>query len=636
MYLPGVKFPAHSFRIDLKVYLSQFNRKGHIMASSIEKLPHWDLSNIYRGLDSPEFEQSFGKVTSLLDDLDEYIELNQIYRSDALSSAADLSQLSERLSEMVDRLNTIFNLVYTLNNYVSSFTSTDSYNTQAMRLYSQVQAQIVRAQQAELVLASWLGGLGMNISKIIETNSTAAEHAFYLQDWANRSRYLMSTSEESLANDLSLSSLRAWRNLQGTITSQLSIDFNLDGEIKSMPLPALQNVRRYNPDSDIRQRAFEAEINALESVREPLAACMNGVKGFNNVLNQRRGREDAIHPSLETSRIDRATLEAMLSAMQSSFPTFRRYLKAKAQHFNKKSLPWWDLFAPVGKDNREYAWSESRDFILDNFSSFSGDLAAFARHAFDQNWIDAEPRDGKRGGAFCMRIPGVEESRVLCNFNGSLDQVSTIAHELGHAYHIECQKGKKFLQYQTPMTLAETASIFCETIIMEAALEVASSPDEELAILETILVGDTQVIVDISSRYMFEKEVFELREQTELSADEFCEIITRAQKATYGEGLDENHLHPYMWAWKPHYYREDISFYNYPYAFGLLFSIGLFTIYQQRGVEFVPQLKDLLASTGLANAADLASRFGIDIRSIDFWEGSLEVIHQRIERYLKL
>ena len=235
-----------------------------------------------------------------------------------------------------------------------------------------------------------------------------------------------------------------------------------------------------------------------------------------------------------------------------------------------------------------------------------------------------------------MRIAGVKEPRILCNFDGSLDQVSTIAHELGHGYHIECQKDKEFLQFITPMTLAETASIFCETIIQDAALEQASSPDEQLAILETALVGDTQVIVDITSRFMFEKEVFERREEAELSADDFCEIITRAQKATYGQGLDEEHLHPYMWAWKPHYYREDISFYNYPYAFGLLFSTGLYAIYQQRGADFVPDMVELLASTGLADAADLAARFDIDIRTPEFWEGSLEVVAKRIDRYMAL
>lgn len=283
-----------------------------------------------------------------------------------------------------------------------------------------------------------------------------------------------------------------------------------------------------------------------------------------------------------------------------------------------------------------FSWSAAQDFIIQNFGHFSTDLADFAQRTFDQNWIDAEPRDGKRGGAFCMRLPGPEESRVLCNFDGSLDQVSTIAHELGYAYHIECQKGKNFLQYITPMTLVETASIFCETIIQEVALEAASSKDEKLAILESTLVGDTQVIVDISSRFIFEKEVFERRQEADLSADELCDIISEAQAATYGAGLDENHLHTYMWAWKPHYYRYDISFYNFPYAFGLLFSTGLYAIFQQRGSDFVPDFKDLLASTGLANAADLAARFDIDIHSPDFWESSLAVIHNRIDRYLQL
>jgi oligoendopeptidase F len=186
------------------------------------------------------------------------------------------------------------------------------------------------------------------------------------------------------------------------------------------------------------------------------------------------------------------------------------------------------------------------------------------------------------------------------------------------------------------MTLAETASIFCETIIMDAALENTTSPQEQLSILETVLISDTQVIVDIYSRYLFETEVYERRQDAELSADEFCEIMTRAQKETYGDGLDEQHLHPYMWAWKPHYYRSDIAFYNYPYAFGLLFSTGLYAIYKQRGQEFVPQLQDLLASTGLADAAELAARFEIDIRSVEFWEDSLQVIKQRISRYQEL
>lgn len=601
-----------------------------------DKLPHWDLINVYPALESPEFEKAYDDAKSMIAALERFMKDNHISSATVPPENADYDHIGGLVAELIDHLNSIYLLVNTLANYVSSYTTTDSYNTEAMRLYSKIQALSVRIEQSENVFSGWIGALGDVLLSVIERNPINRAHKFYLEERAQQGQYLMSDAEESLASELSLSGLRAWYKLQGIVTSQLMIDFEYEGEVQSLPLAALQNIRRYNRDGSIRQRAFNAEIQALESIRETLAACMNGVKGFDNVLNQRRGRQDALHSSLDTARIDRDTLDAMMGAMQRSFPYFRKYLKTKAKRFDKDALPWWDLFAPVGKNNRLFNWSDAQDFIIRNFSLYSKDLATFAQMAFDQNWIDAEPRDGKRGGAFCMRIPAVEESRVLCNFDGSLDQVSTVAHELGHAYHIECQKGKKFLQYQTPMTLAETASIFCETIVQDAALDAATSADEELAILESSLIGDTQVIVDISSRFLFEKEVFKRRQEADLSADDLCEIISNTQIATYGEGLDEDHLHPYMWTWKPHYYRYDISFYNFPYAFGLLFSTGLYAIYQQRGANFIPDFKDLLASTGLANAADLALRFDIDIRSPDFWESSLAVIQKRIDRYLQL
>jgi pepF/M3 family oligoendopeptidase len=377
-------------------------------------------------------------------------------------------------------------------------------------------------------------------------------------------------------------------------------------------------------------------VAAWEGVREPLAACLNGVKGTVTTLNQHRGRTDALHEPIDQARIDRDTLEAMLGAMHDSFPMFRRYFRAKARLLGKETMAWWDLFAPVGKSEKRYTYAEARDFILVNFRTFSDRLASFTQRAFDHNWIDAEPRNGKRGGAFCMRVPAVDESRILCNFDGSLGQVSTLAHELGHAYHNECQVGKTVLQRTTPMTLAETASIFNETIIVDALLAETADPDEELSILEEFLGGAAQVIVDIYSRYLFEKEVFERRAGAELSADDFCEIMVRAQKETYGNGLDQDTLHPYMWAWKPHYYRGGLSFYNFPYAFGLLFGLGLYAIYQERGAAFLPEYDELLRSTGEGTAADLAARFGLDIRQRAFWENSLEIIGRRIERYEEL
>jgi pepF/M3 family oligoendopeptidase len=447
----------------------------------------------------------------------------------------------------------------------------------------------------------------------------------------------MSEDEEVLESELSLSGSRAWTKLQGTVTSQKTVDFELNGETKAMPMPALINLHAH-PEEDVRKRAYEAEMAAWETVKEPLAACMNGIKGWVNTVNAHRGRTDALHAPIDQARIDRQTLEAMMGAMEESFPVFRRYFKAKAARFGQEALPWWNVFAPTGKLDKEYTFDEAADFILQNFGKFSPELADFAKTAFDHHWIDAEQRSGKRGGAFCMPVPGVKESRVLCNFDGSLDQVMTIAHELGHGYHNfnMFQAGKTPLQRQTPMTMAETASIMCETIVFNAVRETISDPQEELALLETALISDSQVIVDIYSRFLFEKEVFERREKSDLSADELSEIMEKAQAATYGDGLHENYRHKYMWTWKPHYYSAGLSFYNFPYAFGMLFGVGLYAIYQQRGADFVPDYKKLLSSTGEAPAAELAARFDIDIRSKAFWADSLAVIGKRIDRYCEL
>jgi oligoendopeptidase F len=292
----------------------------------------------------------------------------------------------------------------------------------------------------------------------------------------------------------------------------------------------------------------------------------------------------------------------------------------------------------MGKTDKVYSWDEARDFIISNFNKFSPELGAFAKRAFDKSWIDAEQREGKRGGAFCMGLEAVKESRILSNFDGSFDQVSTLAHELGHAFHNECayRADKTPIQQNTPMTLAETASIMCETIATEAVLQQVTDPQEILAVLEAQMNNASQVVVDIYSRYLFEKEVFERREKAELSSDELCEIMERAQKATYGDGLDESYLQKFMWTWKPHYYSSGFSFYNYPYTFGLLFATGLYAIYQKRGEAFVEDYKNLLASTGEDTAASLAQRFGIDITKRKFWDDSLAIIGKRVDRYCEL
>jgi pepF/M3 family oligoendopeptidase len=595
--------------------------------------PRWDLSNVYPSFESREFEEAFTAIKIQIDGL-ESLFAEKVARMDA---GTRFMELSGTVGEVIGLINALHVSSDTMRAYIQSFVVTDSHNTTAMKKMSEFQMVGVRIQNLTNQFQAWIGKIAPVLERVIQADPIAREHAFALRNAAEQSKYMMSEAEEALAAELSLSGSSAWSKLQGTVTSQLTVDFELDGKTRILPMPVLINLHSH-PEESVRRRAYEAEIAAWKTVEEPLAACMNGVKGSANTLNLHRGRVDALHPAIDMARIDRQTLEAMLGAMEASFPTFRSYFKAKAKRFGKGKLAWWDIFAPVGKAGKKYSFEEASDFIIANFGTFSPELAAFAKRAFEQHWVDAEQREGKRGGAFCMRVPGIKESRVLCNFDGTLDQVSTIAHELGHAFHNECayQAGKTELQKDTPMTMAETASIMCETIVMEAVLSQTSDPQEQLAVIETQLIGDTQVIMDIFSRYLFEKEVFERREKSELSAGELCEIMERAQKTVFGDGLDEKYLHKYMWTWKPHYYYVGLSFYNFPYAFGLLFASGLYTIYQQRGVDFVPDYKKLLASTGEASAADLAARFGIDIRSRKFWESSLGVITSRIERYCKL
>ena len=599
-------------------------------------LPHWDLTNIYPDLESRQFKKDVERLSGLLDDLDSYMSAQDMARGGTKPPGP--KELAGAIRGYLDRMNGIMRLGTTLEYYVYGFVSTDSFNTRAKRLFSELQILNVRRDRQGVLFQGWLGTVANDaelFASALRLDGDAKEHAFYLKRVAEESRYLMSEAEETLASELALSGSDAWEKLQGTLTSQVKVPFELHGEIEERPIAVIQNLLT-SPDPGLRRRAYEAEIAAWESVREPLAACLNGVKGETITLFKRRGRPDALHEAVERARIDRGTLDAMLGAMSASFPDFRRYWRAKAKRLGKKELPWWDIWAPVSKSERRYTFDEARVFILEQFGGFHKRMAGFARRAFDKKWIDAEPREGKNIGGFCVEIPAIEESRILCNYDGSFAQLVTVAHELGHAYHNECQVGKTMLQRLMPMTLAETASIFAQHIVVDAALKKAADPDEELYILENVLIEAGQVIVDISSRYMFETEIFEKRAGAELSADDFCDIMTECQMKTYGDGVDQRYLHPYMWAWKPHYYNAGESFYNFPYAFGMLFGLGLYKVYKDRGDKFPEQYANLLATTGEGTAAELAAPFGIDLGQPDFWQGSIDVVRGQIERYLEL
>ncbi len=416
-------------------------------------MPPWDLSNIYPSLESNELDGAVKDLTTRIKKLDQFLDKEKISREGEIPSSVERTAML--VSEYLQMMNDILALAGTLEAFIYGYISTDSFNTLAKRKKSELEMITVQIHNQEVIFKGWLGKVvkqGTDLGGLIAANPAVQDHDFFLQETIEQSKYLMSDEEEALASKLSLSGASAWQKLQGTVTSQISVPFECEGIVEDIPIAALQNIRKYDSDEQTRRRAFEAEIKAWESMREPLAACMNGVKGTVVTINQRRGRADALHEVLDQTRIDRETLQVMLSVMKGSFPTFRRYFKAKAKRLGKDALAWWDLVAPVGGSEQRFTFDEARTFIVDNFGSFSLKLAEFTQKAFDQRWIDAEPRKGKQGGAFCMEVPLIEESRILANFDGSLDQLSTLAHELGHAFHNECQWGLTELQRITPMT----------------------------------------------------------------------------------------------------------------------------------------------------------------------------------------
>ena len=592
--------------------------------ANTESLPRWDLTPFYPSLESRELAGAHEAIGAGVARLTALYDSHDVRDGEPVELDDDTIKAFE---EVVRETNELQDDVRQVNAYLYGFITTDAHQDRAAALYSQMQTQLAPLRTLSTRFAAWVARLGADA--LIEKSQVAADHAWPLHKAEFAATHQMTEAEEGLAAELNLTGGAAWNKLHGDVSARLTGTVN--GE--ELAITVIRNLAM-DADASVREAAYRAELVAWESASVPLAAAMNGIKGEANAVNRRRGWEDSLAPALYYNAVDRTTLDAMQSAVVNSFPDFRRYLRTKANVLghSDRGLPWWDLFAPVGDPSAsECSWDDAVVNVHEAFASYSPALAALADRAFADGWVDAEAHEGKRGGAFCMSVRG-DESRVLLNYSGTFDSVSTLAHELGHAYHNTNLAHRTAMQRQTPMALAETASIFCETILVQSGLAAAEGDiARQLVLLDTDLTGAAQVVVDIHSRFLFEKRVFEERADRTLSVNELCEFMTDAQLATYGDGLDPDELHPYMWAVKPHYY--GMAYYNWPYTFGLLFGIGLYARYTADPERFRLGYDDLLSATGLGEAAELAARFGIDVRDEGFWTDSLDVIRGRIDDY---
>lgn len=582
----------------------------------------WSLDELYSSFDSEAFKKDYALLegsTELYKDL-VHNKLSSNYKESILEYL-----------KFQKKYNAIAQKLYAFS--VLSF-SGNTKNIDALKYMEKMDEILSDHTAYDYQFNQWLSKIE-DLEAVIASDKLIEEHGFYLRSIKEKQNYKMSEKEEVLASKMAQTGSSSWSTLQEKIASQLMVELEMDGEVQKLPLMKVRNMA-YKKEQSLRKKAYEAELKAYNKQVLSSVSALNGIKGEVLTLSKLRGFDSPLAESLFKSRLSKKALDAMLQAMKESLPEFKKYFLRKASLLgHKEKLPFYDLFAPIGEGSKEFTYDEAKDFIITHFGDFSSELSDYAKKAFENQWIDVYPREGKRGGAFCYNLPAIKESRILTNFTGSFSDVMTLAHELGHGFHGHNLVDESILNTSYPMPLAETASIFCETIVKNAVLKTATK-EEKITILESSLQSASQVIVDIYSRFIFESKFFDLRKDHSLSVEETKNIMLEAQREAYAGSLDEDNMHPYMWMCKTHYYSAGFNFYNYPYAFGLLFALGLYNIYLKDSDKFISEYNDLLKLTGQAKAIDVAKTMNIDIEDVDFWKGSLNQVIKEIKSFIEL
>jgi pepF/M3 family oligoendopeptidase len=590
-------------------------------------LPRWSVADVHQSFDARSFSDAMESAGAGVTRLEALFEEHNVR---AIDTRPVQPKDGEAADSVINTFNNVVEAQEILGAYIYATVSTDSRNERAQGLLSEMETLDARVSPLLARLADWVAALGAD--QLAEVSTEARDHLGPLERLQARAEHQMSEVEEGLYSELGTTGSSAWGRLQGDLTSQLSTEVHLPSGTKTMPMAA---VRGLSTDSDlnVRKAAYEAEMRAWPTIAVACAAAMNSIKGEANVVNRRRKWKQPLDASLYSNNVSLETFNAMQSAVHASLPDFRRWMRVKAKMVgDDNGLSWWNLAAPLSISPGPISWDQGISLVKGAFASYSDRLSHLVDRSISEQWLDAEPREGKVGGAFCMSFVD-DRSLVLLNWSGSVDSAQVTAHELGHAYHNTQLAHRTALQKRLPMALAETASIFCETLVVEEGLSRLQG-DDRLALLDVDLIGANQVVVDIHSRFLFETEVFARRQKRTLGVSELNEIMLSAQRDAYGDGLDQSTAHPHMWVLKPHYYGS--HFYNWPYTYGLLFGLGLYAQFQLDPEKFRDGYDDVLSRAGMDTAEQLGQAFGIDVTSESFWTASLDVLRARMRDYEQL
>lgn len=579
----------------------------------------WSLDVLYHGYEDPKFDADMKKLEEEVFGMKDKIE--GAAKLDPVKGLETCLMLQEEMAALESRLGEFISLKGSTN-------TSDSKTNDMSARFDRIRANETGAW---VVFCRYVSTIE-NLEQTIAQSSLLTEYGYYLTQIKKNASHMLSDEMEDLAAHMDITGGGAWGKLFDYLTSSLKVDY--EGE--TITLPAVRNLAT-NADREVRKKAYEAELASYDKIADSIAFALNNIKGQVSMLSAKRGYESPLAMTLEQCCMKQETLDAMFTAIREYLPKFWEYLKAKAKYFGYEGgLLWYDMLAPVGEMESSYTPESARDLLVENFGHFSKELADMIDRAFSESWIDFYPHEGKVGGAFCANVTTEKQSRILTNFNGSFDSVVTLAHELGHAFHNQQIFENRILNQDYSMPVAETASTFNETHFMLSTYQKSENPKEKLAILENLLSGTTQIICDIYSRFLFEDAVFHRCESQFLMTADLKALMLDAQKKAYGDGLDQEKLHPYMWACKSHYYSSGLSYYNFPYAFGGLFAMGLYTQFRNEGESFIPKYKALLKATATCSVEDTAKMAGIDLTKPDFWRSSLQTFANLIDEYTEL
>lgn len=578
---------------------------------------NWDLTVFYKDFDDPEFKDDLARLPK---EIDAFTAAIAAPAEDEVRKLVSLVHQEEALSCLFERLSMMIELNFAV----------DANNKLANAALAPLMRAVMGSSLASNAFSRYLASLD-NLDAIIDADDELKARAFALREAAENAKHQLPEALEKPVLKMQLSGGEAFSHLRDKLDATLLVDY--DG--KQIPLSAVRALA-YDGDADTRRRAYEAELASYKKIELPMSFCLNNIKAEGETMAALKGYKGVLDMALAHSRMDEKTLEAMWTAIREALPEVRKYFKAKGRLLgHENGLPFYDLFAPVGQSTRTYTVEEARALLLDLFGKFCPEMGEMMRTAFDEGWIDMFPREGKSGGAFCSGYYAKNISRVMTNFAGSASDVSTLAHELGHAFNNRMLHHKPIMMTETPMPLAETASTFNETLLISQLLKTAT-PEEELTLLDSCLTEQTQTMVDIYSRFLFEQKVVAAQADHALDVDELKETMLWAQEQSYGDGLDPEYRHPYMWACKSHYYSTGVHFYNFPYAFGGLFARGLYARYEKEGEAFVPVYCDLLSRFGSDTIANVTASVGIDVTTPDFWREAVESVLVQVRRFVEL